>query len=199
LSEIKTSEIKTDVFSPNGPLWCVAFRKDQPAFQQEHPDPINARNAKVVARCTILTSTRIKTEVFAAFSLLYPDCPFQRKVGEENGGNQEILYTKMDKNELYENAYEAAEFLKTIGNQWRLMVLCSLGTSEKSVGTLEQELELKQSALSQHLARLRRDGLVKTRREAQTIYYSIADNNVMTLIEVLQGIFCPPDPEPQQD
>lgn len=105
----------------------------------------------------------------------------------------------MDKNELYENAYEAAEFLKTIGNQWRLMVLCSLGTSEKSVGTLEQELELKQSALSQHLARLRRDGLVKTRREAQTIYYSIADNNVMTLIEVLQGIFCPPDPEPQQD
>jgi len=73
---------------------------------------------------------------------------------------------------LHENAREAAEFLKTLGNEWRLMVLCSLGTTEKSVSTLEGELGIKQSALSQHLARLRREGLVKTRRESQTIYHS---------------------------
>ncbi|RCK50315.1 ArsR family transcriptional regulator [Thalassospira profundimaris] len=99
----------------------------------------------------------------------------------------------MNYNELYDNALEASEFLKSLGNQWRLMVLCSLGETEKSVGTLESELQLKQSALSQHLARLRRDGLVKTRRDAQTIYYSIKDPNVTRVILTLQEIFCPPD------
>jgi DNA-binding transcriptional ArsR family regulator len=105
----------------------------------------------------------------------------------------------MNYNELYDNALEASEFLKSLGNQWRLMILCSLGTTEKSVGTLEGELQLKQSALSQHLARLRRDGLVKTRRDAQTIYYSIKDPNVMKVILVLQEAFCPPEnPDAEQ-
>ncbi|MFH1804773.1 MAG: metalloregulator ArsR/SmtB family transcription factor [Pseudomonadota bacterium] len=99
----------------------------------------------------------------------------------------------MNYQDLHDNAHEAAEFLKTLGNQWRLMILCSLGTVEKSVGTLEAELGLKQSALSQHLARLRRDGLVTTRRDAQTIYYSIRDANVMKIIAALQEAFCPPD------
>ncbi|OKH89440.1 helix-turn-helix transcriptional regulator [Thalassospira sp. TSL5-1] len=99
----------------------------------------------------------------------------------------------MNYSELYENALEASEFLKSLGNQWRLMILCSLGGTEKSVGTLENELQLKQSALSQHLARLRRDGLVKTRRDAQTIYYSIKDPNVTKVILTLQEVFCPPD------
>ncbi|NIZ03689.1 ArsR/SmtB family transcription factor [Thalassospira lucentensis] len=99
----------------------------------------------------------------------------------------------MDYEALHDNAREAAEFLKTLGNEWRLMILCSLGDSEKSVGTLENELGIKQSALSQHLGRLRRDRLVKTRREAQTIYYSLADQNTMTIIAALQETFCPPE------
>ncbi|HBV00696.1 MAG TPA: ArsR family transcriptional regulator [Thalassospira lucentensis] len=99
----------------------------------------------------------------------------------------------MDYEALHQNAREAAEFLKTLGNEWRLMILCSLGDAEKSVGTLENELGIKQSALSQHLARLRRDRLVKTRREAQTIYYSLADQNIMRIIAVLQETFCPPE------
>lgn len=101
----------------------------------------------------------------------------------------------MDYEALHENAREAAEFLKTLGNEWRLMILCSLGDTEKSVGTLENELGIKQSALSQHLARLRRDRLVKTRREAQTIYYSLADQNTMIIIAALQDTFCPPKDE----
>ncbi|MCC9625806.1 metalloregulator ArsR/SmtB family transcription factor [Thalassospira sp. MA62] len=101
----------------------------------------------------------------------------------------------MDYEALHQNAREAAELLKTLGNEWRLMILCSLGSEEKSVGTLETELGIKQSALSQHLARLRREGLVKTRREAQTIYYSLANPDIMKVINVLQETFCPPDPK----
>ncbi len=101
----------------------------------------------------------------------------------------------MNYKNLHENAREAAEFLKTLGNEWRLMILCSLGSAEKSVSTLEGELGIKQSALSQHLARLRRDGLVKTRRESQTIYYSLADPEIMKVISVLQEVFCPPEPK----
>lgn len=96
----------------------------------------------------------------------------------------------MDYEDLRQNAQEAAEFLKTLGNEWRLMILCSLGDQEKSVSSLESELGIKQSALSQHLARLRRDGLVKTRRDAQTIYYSLSNPDVMTIIAVLQNLFC---------
>ncbi|MEQ9345004.1 MAG: metalloregulator ArsR/SmtB family transcription factor [Thalassospira sp.] len=99
----------------------------------------------------------------------------------------------MDYEMLHENAREAAEFLKTLGNEWRLMILCSLGDAEKSVGTLENELGIKQSALSQHLARLRREGLVKTRRDAQTIFYSLANRDIMKIIAVLQETFCPPE------
>ena len=91
---------------------------------------------------------------------------------------------------LQENAHEAAEFLKTLGNEWRLMVLCSLGTTEKSVSTLEGELGIKQSALSQHLARLRREGLVKTRRESQTIVYSLAAGPAASVLDVLYGAYC---------
>jgi len=104
----------------------------------------------------------------------------------------------MDYEALHQNARDAAEFLKTLGNEWRLMILCSLGDMEKSVGTLENELGIKQSALSQHLARLRRDGLVKTRRDAQTIYYSLSNPEVMKIIGVLQEVFCPPEEDAKQ-
>ncbi len=73
--------------------------------------------------------------------------------------------------------------LKAVANEKRLKILCVLSDGEKSVGALEEMVELSQSALSQHLARLRRDEIVATKRDAQTIYYSIADHNVVELVE----------------
>lgn len=87
------------------------------------------------------------------------------------------------------NAADAAQLLKTLANQRRLLILCQIADGERSVGTLD--VGLSQSALSQHLARLREDGLVTTRREAQTIYYRIADDNVLKIIKTLAEIYCP--------
>lgn len=77
-----------------------------------------------------------------------------------------------------------------MGNPHRLLVLCQLLHGEKSVGELERLVGLSQSALSQHLARLRRDSLVKTRRSAQTIYYSLAGNEAKAVIGTLYYLYC---------
>jgi len=98
----------------------------------------------------------------------------------------------MNVQELAPNAAAAARFLRALGNEKRLQILCRLHDGELSVGELQQDLELSQSALSQHLARLRQDDLVLTRREAQTIYYSLADAAVTDIIAVLHERFCPP-------
>ncbi|MGA9488036.1 MAG: metalloregulator ArsR/SmtB family transcription factor [Methylocella sp.] len=90
------------------------------------------------------------------------------------------------------NACAAAAFLKILANDWRLMILCELLKGERSVGELEEIVNLSQSALSQHLARLRRSHLVKTRRESQTIYYSIADPGVKKVIGALYDLYCGP-------
>lgn len=73
--------------------------------------------------------------------------------------------------------------LKAVANEKRLKILCVLSNGEKSVGALEEMVDLSQSALSQHLARLRRDEIVKTKRDAQTIYYSIDDKDVIDLVQ----------------
>lgn len=91
-------------------------------------------------------------------------------------------------------ADEAAAMLRALGNSHRLMVLCSLIESEQSVGSLNARIPLSQSALSQHLARLRDENLVTTRRESQTIYYRIADPLVYRLIEPLHHRFCTRNP-----
>lgn len=96
----------------------------------------------------------------------------------------------MDINDLKENAERASELLKAMSNEKRLMILCYLAQGEKAVGEMEQLIGLSQSALSQHLARLRRDGLVKTRRESQTIYYSLAGGEASAVMETLHGIYC---------
>jgi len=88
-------------------------------------------------------------------------------------------------------ADDAAALLKAMSNPHRLIILCRLGASEASVGELLVDSGLSQSALSQHLAVLRQKGLVKTRREAQTIYYTLADPAVRQIIETLMKIFCP--------
>jgi ArsR family transcriptional regulator len=85
----------------------------------------------------------------------------------------------------------AASLLKAMSNPHRLMVLCRLGASEASAGTLQADSGLSQSALSQHLAVLRQRGLVETRREAQTIYYRLSDPAVRQVIETLMKIYCP--------
>lgn len=93
-------------------------------------------------------------------------------------------------NEILDRAGEASGFLKALGNENRLIVLCYLLEGELSVGALNEKLPLSQSALSQHLAVLRKDKLVETRRDSQTIYYSIADARVKELIQTLYRLFC---------
>lgn len=96
----------------------------------------------------------------------------------------------IDISELRKNATHAAELLKAMSNENRLLILCYLGEGEMSVTQLNSFIDLSQSSLSQHLARLRNDGLVKTRRESQTIFYSIANQSVVKLIGLLQSEFC---------
>lgn len=90
------------------------------------------------------------------------------------------------------NAGEAVDVLRALSNRTRLLVLCHLGRGEKSVGELNDLAGLSQSALSQHLAKLRAEGLVATRRDAQTIFYRIADSRVIELVAALHDIFCKP-------
>jgi DNA-binding transcriptional ArsR family regulator len=92
------------------------------------------------------------------------------------------------------HAAEAAQLLKALGNEQRLHILCNLLDGPLSVGELNQRLNLSQSALSQHLALLREMELVDTRREAQTIYYSLPGGPVVRVMALLQDIYCPRDP-----
>lgn len=95
--------------------------------------------------------------------------------------------------ELQDNAVQASTLLKTLANEWRLMILCHLTEGERSVGELEKALGLNQSALSQHLAVLRRQNIVKTRRQAQQIYYSIANDKATSIISKLYDLYCAAD------
>jgi DNA-binding transcriptional ArsR family regulator len=96
----------------------------------------------------------------------------------------------MNSGDLEQNARKASLLLKAMANERRLLILCHLAHSEKSVTELERLVSLSQSALSQHLARLRRDGIVKTRREAQTIWYTIASSEATEVLRTLYGLYC---------
>jgi len=91
---------------------------------------------------------------------------------------------------LQEKAHRASQLLKAMSNEHRLLILCQLLKGERSVGELERIVGLSQSALSQHLARLRRDELVKTRRSAQTIFYSLNGHEVPAVIGTLYTLYC---------
>jgi DNA-binding transcriptional ArsR family regulator len=92
---------------------------------------------------------------------------------------------------LEQRAGDAAQLLKLLANETRLLILCRLVTErEMSAGAIVAAAGLGQSAVSQHLARLRDDGLVATRRDGQTIHYRIADKNVARIIAVLKDIYC---------
>jgi DNA-binding transcriptional ArsR family regulator len=92
---------------------------------------------------------------------------------------------------LAKQAGEAAQLLKLLGNEKRLLILCFLAVrGEMTVGELVDVVELSQSALSQHLARLREDGLVVFRRTSQTLHYRVADKRALRVLQVLKEIFC---------
>jgi len=97
--------------------------------------------------------------------------------------------------EMRETAPKVSALMKVLANENRLMILCQLVTDERSVGELADLLEMRQAALSQQLALLRKDGLVKTRREAQTIYYSLARDDLAQLLGFLYQTFCPASAE----
>jgi DNA-binding transcriptional ArsR family regulator len=94
---------------------------------------------------------------------------------------------------LQDRAEEAAQLLASMANAKRLLVLCHLVDGERSVGELAAIAGLSQSALSQHLGKMRLQGLVKTRRDAQTIFYSLASRKIRVLLETLYGLYCGPD------
>lgn len=93
-----------------------------------------------------------------------------------------------------DNAAEAAGLLRALSNENRLMILCQLGAGEMQVGQMQALVGLSQSALSQHLAVLRDQGLVAARREGTAVFYRIHDPAALKVIAVLVEIFCPPDP-----
>lgn len=98
---------------------------------------------------------------------------------------------KLNKTAFQAEAQQAAQLLKVMSNETRLMILCRLSDEEVSVGQLLAEFDLSQSALSQHLAILREQDLVVTRRDGQKIFYRIADPDALRIIETLVDIFCP--------
>lgn len=97
-----------------------------------------------------------------------------------------------DLNEMAKKAQGASELLKALSHESRLMMLCILSDGEKSVSELEQILNERQSTVSQQLARLRFDKLVKTRRDGKTVYYSLASDDVRTILDAVHKVFCTP-------
>lgn len=91
---------------------------------------------------------------------------------------------------LIDQAQEVANILKQLANKYRLIILCTLAEGELSVGELNDKIPLSQSALSQHLGKLRDAQLVVTRRASQTIYYRIEDNKVLALLKALYDNYC---------
>ena len=96
--------------------------------------------------------------------------------------------------DLAAKAGEAARMLRLLANENRLVVLCHLVTrGEVGVGALADAVGLSQSALSQHLAKMREDGLVATRKQAQAVYYRLADPRAEAILGLLRDLYCPPE------
>lgn len=98
-----------------------------------------------------------------------------------------------DMDKMVANATRAANFLKAISHEGRLMILCHLASGEKSVTELEDLLSARQAAVSQQLTRLRLEGLVTPRRDGKAIYYSLTDDRPRQIIEVVYDLFCRSD------
>ena len=92
--------------------------------------------------------------------------------------------------ELHDMASNACDLLKAMSNKWRLMILCQLSEGEKTVGELQDLLGVGQSAVSQHLAILRREHIVKSRKDAQSIIYSLSGDEAIKVMATLHDVFC---------
>ncbi len=101
-----------------------------------------------------------------------------------------VTRSRSTANQMNAHAAEASRLLKALANEKRLMILCLLADGERTVGELNGLLDLSQSALSQHLAVLREDGLVSTRRDAQSVIYSLPEGPAQRIIEVLHAAYC---------
>ena len=98
--------------------------------------------------------------------------------------------TNFDIAQFEASAGEAAKLLRALANERRLMILCQLGDSELQVSQIQARVGLSQSALSQHLARMREEKLVDTRRDAQQIFYRVADPRVRRILSTLKTVYC---------
>lgn len=105
--------------------------------------------------------------------------------------SQDTPATELDR--MVENASRAANFLKAISHEGRLMILCHLASGEKSVTELEALLSARQAAVSQQLSRLRLEGLVTPRRDGKAIYYRLADDRPRRMLDVVYELFCSED------
>ncbi|WP_281019653.1 MULTISPECIES: metalloregulator ArsR/SmtB family transcription factor [unclassified Minwuia] len=101
-----------------------------------------------------------------------------------------LLKQEDDTDALMENARRAAAFLKAIGHESRLVILCTLAEGEKSVGELEKLLKQRQAGVSQQLARLRSEGLVKARRDGKMVYYSLSSDEARAVVGIVYQMFC---------
>lgn len=115
----------------------------------------------------------------------YVHSAIDQTTGSAHGGASPALISEMK-----QQSEQAAAFLKALAHEGRLLILCHLATGEKSVGQLEQLLQQRQAAVSQQLARLRMEGLVQSRREGKTIFYSIGDPKAQRMIGLLYDMFC---------
>lgn len=96
----------------------------------------------------------------------------------------------VDMDRMMRNAMRASNFLKALGHEGRMMILCHLASGEKSVTELEELLSARQAAVSQQLSRLRLEGLVTPRRDGKTIYYALTDDRPRKIMEVVYDLFC---------
>ncbi len=103
-----------------------------------------------------------------------------------------VVKEEMDLELMQSNAARAADLMKLLSHPHRLMILCELNQGESSVGELAEKIGINQSPLSQHLARMRHEGVVEARREAQTVYYSLAGEEVRQVISLLYSLYCAP-------
>ena len=95
-----------------------------------------------------------------------------------------------DPSAMFSQARAASDLMKSLSNETRLLILCLLSSGEMTVSELEGKLQIPQASLSQQLARLRNERLVKTRRDGRMIYYSIADERVSAVVSTLYGLYC---------
>lgn len=105
--------------------------------------------------------------------------------------SNQSLTSQIRSQDMSEHAEEATTFLKSLANSKRMMILCMLSEEEMPVHAINERLNIAQSALSQHLAALRKAGLVATRRDSQTIYYRLKGDKTVRIILLLQEMFCP--------